>query len=259
MAKHENYQAQLIQQRRDRVAQLYIEGKSQHSIAETVGVSQTCIHNDLKAIRQQWLDSSVRNFDEAKAVELRKLENLEKEAYEAWEKSKDVATSRKKKTEKSRTLVNRGAGRPPTPRMVPTRENAEVNEQDRDGDPRFLAMIFECIKLRLKVIGALEQDKNVNVNISKLDWDAMYKRQDDLLRMDPVTQRLSIEQGKSPLTFEQLSTAICLPDKDVLSEPGIKTVTPTEVNHGQPSVPADPTEGRVSGGLPPDDPRREDV
>ena len=212
-AKHRKKISTLVEERRQKVAQLYIEGKSMHKIAAMVGVSQTQIFKDLKKIRQQWLESSVRNFDEAKEVELRKLQNLEKEAYDAWERSKEEAVTRKKKSEKGRTLVPQLGNRPPRARMVVTRQNDETTEMDRDGDPRFLAMIFQCIQLRLKVLGALEQDKTVNVNVSKMDWDQMFKRQEDLLRIDPISQRLLQEQGANPVVIEQKSslTGIQLP------------------------------------------------
>ena len=77
--------------RRQLVADLYVRGWNQVSIAQEVGVGQPTISTDLKAIRREWRESTVRDFDTARAVELRKLDRVEREAWAAWERSQEHA------------------------------------------------------------------------------------------------------------------------------------------------------------------------
>jgi Trp operon repressor len=85
--------AMQIQDRRSQVAELYLTGKTQKQIAEQFGVNFAQISRDLKVIRQEWLESRVRDFDEAKAEELAKNDVLEVEYWDAWRRSIGTHTS----------------------------------------------------------------------------------------------------------------------------------------------------------------------
>jgi DNA-binding CsgD family transcriptional regulator len=76
-----------LMERRKRIASMYVTGKNQWERARTVGVSQGTVSNDLAAIREDWLASTRRDFDARKAEELAKLDQLEAEAWAAWERS----------------------------------------------------------------------------------------------------------------------------------------------------------------------------
>jgi len=56
-------------------------------------VAQPTICDDLKRIRAEWRESAVRDFDEARQLELMKLERIEREAWSAWDQSKKPAQS----------------------------------------------------------------------------------------------------------------------------------------------------------------------
>src|SRR5690242_11244148 len=82
-----------ILQRRKQVAELYLQGWSQPAIAHQLDVSQPTICADLKAIRQDWRDSAIRDFDALRDLELQKLDLIEREAWEAWKRSQKPAQS----------------------------------------------------------------------------------------------------------------------------------------------------------------------
>jgi len=82
-----------ILKRRRTVADLYLQGWTQIAIAEELGVAQPTISDDLKRIRAQWRESGVRDFDEARQLELMKLDRIEREAWSAWERSQKPAQS----------------------------------------------------------------------------------------------------------------------------------------------------------------------
>ncbi len=78
-------------------AELYLAGRNQYEIAEIIGVSQGTISNDLKAIRVMWRERAVIAFSERKAEELARLDKLEREYWQAWERSIKPAKSKSKK------------------------------------------------------------------------------------------------------------------------------------------------------------------
>lgn len=128
------------QRQKDRAetANLYLQGWLQADIAEKQGVTQQAISDDLKAIRKQWLASSLRDFDEARSQELAKIDNLEITYWQAWQRSIEP-----KKIETAKT-VNAESGR---------RDEASVREEGRDGEPRYLAGVQWCIERRCKLLG----------------------------------------------------------------------------------------------------------
>ncbi len=76
-----------IAHRRQAVADLYLQGWSQTTIAEHVGVNQSTISHDLKALQEKWQEAASRDIDLARAIELQKLDRVEREAWAAWERS----------------------------------------------------------------------------------------------------------------------------------------------------------------------------
>src|SRR5262245_48717225 len=82
-------------ERRRKVTARYIRGETQWSIARAFEVDQATISRDLAAIRNEWLASSLRDFDEARAFELARIDEVERAAWDGWRKSQENAeTSR---------------------------------------------------------------------------------------------------------------------------------------------------------------------
>lgn len=118
-------------ERRERVATLYLQGKTQWDIARLVKVSQGTVSNDLAAIREGWLASTLHDFDAKAAEELAKVGQLEATAWEAWQRSCKPIGKKSRKQSKKRPA-------------------------ERPGDPRFLDQVFRCIAVRLKMLGLLK-------------------------------------------------------------------------------------------------------
>ncbi|MEM7345877.1 MAG: hypothetical protein AAF485_16675, partial [Chloroflexota bacterium] len=96
------------QRTRDRaeIAKLYLQGWYQSDIAEYINddperdytLTQQTISNDIEAIRKGWLNSSIRNFDQARAEELAKIDHLERIYWEAWTQSLEQFNGKKVKS-----------------------------------------------------------------------------------------------------------------------------------------------------------------
>lgn len=66
-----------MEERRDRVADLLINGWSARRIARHMGYSNQTISSDVKAIRQQWATNQTHSYQEWVTRELEKLDDLE--------------------------------------------------------------------------------------------------------------------------------------------------------------------------------------
>jgi hypothetical protein len=162
--------------RRRQVATMYVHGATQWEIARKVQCSQGTVCNDLAAIRKDWLDSALRDFDAKKAEELAKLDALEAESWRAWERSCRDAEIRHKRTEaayappmkpgKGKSKANEKA------RLVIVRRIIQETRKGQAGDTRFLERVAWCIECRLKLMGMLKGEKKVQV-VNGIPWEAL--------------------------------------------------------------------------------------
>jgi hypothetical protein len=123
-----------ILSRRCKVSELVLRGvTNQFDICQQLGMDsgqRSTISRDLAAIKEQWRKSAVRDFDEAKGRELDKLDLVEKEAWLAWERSKEEGS--RKRT---------------------TGDGEETTKEKRDGNPSFLEAVLKCIAKRCAILG----------------------------------------------------------------------------------------------------------
>lgn len=149
--------------RRRDVADLYLQGYKQVEIAAKHRVSQQMISLDLQHIQREWLKSSMMDFNEAKSRELARIDRLEREYWQAWQRSLTEQVKTSKRAKESSKDSSKEAG--------------ELRES-RTGDERFLAGVRWCIEQRLKIFGVYANDKSQN------DWR---KEILDMLRAGKVT------------------------------------------------------------------------
>ena len=128
-----------IESRRCQVADLFLRGvKRQTELGQRIGVNRSTISRDLRVLNDRWKESGVRDLDAAKGQELDRLDQLEREAWQAWEKSKGAHETTT--TEQTST----GAGE---------RVKAAIRKDEQCGDPRYLAVLQWCIEQRCKLLG----------------------------------------------------------------------------------------------------------
>lgn len=123
-----------IEERQHFIAERYLRGQSQRQIAKALEISQTTVFKDLQAVRKAWKDSMIRDFDEAKARELEKIDLVEREAWAAWERSQKVGV-KKTKGVNSKGVVD------------------ETTRTGQYGDATFLGVALNCIKRRCDLLG----------------------------------------------------------------------------------------------------------
>ena len=149
----------LMLARRQEVGARYLRGEYQSAIAQAVGVSQAQISMDLKAMRDLWLASSLRDFDALKSEQLAKIDAVEVEAWAAWLRSQQPReVSITEQTEGGEVVGTDGTSQP----KRPTRK-ASMRREGQSGDPRFLAVIQKCIDQRCVILG-LESPLRISID-----------------------------------------------------------------------------------------------
>jgi len=128
-----------IKQRQAQVSDLSLKGYSQTAIAKQLGVTQATVSNDLKALREVWRASKIRDFDLDVSIELERLNLIEREMWEAWERSK--------KPSQSAVLIGEGVTQP-----------ARKTLKNQNGDPRYMMVVLHCHQSRRELL-ALDPPK----------------------------------------------------------------------------------------------------
>lgn len=153
-------QAQIV--RLDIIAQLYKRGYSYREIREEVmarldlqAYSLQTVHKDVNRLLSEWRETRIENTDHAVQLELERIDELIKEAWEAWDKSKvDYERSRQKMQGVPGGDGESGEGGIVTVKMEQTKEN--VNSC---GDPRYLEVIHKNLVERRKLLGLYSPEK----------------------------------------------------------------------------------------------------
>ena len=125
----------------ERITSLYLRGLRQIDIATEIGLTQQQVSYDLKTIQTRWRTDTTINLDEAKQKELAKIDELEREYWQAWETSKGEKT-------KARQEIN-GKDKDGKPNVT-----KQVMEKDQMlGNPAYLTGVQWCISERCKLLG----------------------------------------------------------------------------------------------------------
>lgn len=125
--------SQVIRDRR-RIADLYLQGWLQADIGDEIGIDQSTVSRDLKALQQEWMDATLADLDTIKAKELAKIDKLEREYYRGWVRSLQDAV----------TVRERASG---------DEVETTTTTKPQAGDNKFLDGIDKCIARRWKVLG----------------------------------------------------------------------------------------------------------
>jgi hypothetical protein len=153
-------------------AQMYLQGYSQAQIAKTLNVAVMTVNKDLAEVRERWVQSAIIDFTERTGAELEKIDKLEMEYIEGYERSKKSRITVIKKRlpiyrekESGRLYVSKEGGLIDSagePVEIAGKKKERVDEiiieesiktENRDGDPTWLNGIAHCIDMRLKLFG----------------------------------------------------------------------------------------------------------
>jgi len=131
------------------MADLYLRGWLQVDIAEELKIDQSTVSRDLSALQEEWINSALVDIDEARAKELAKVDKLEREYWDAWDRSIQDA---ERETKKAIAVGDKEVKR-----------EATKTTEGQAGDPRFLSGVQWCINKRCEILG-LDAPKQHTVN-----------------------------------------------------------------------------------------------
>ena len=121
--------------RRKRVVELYLyEHRTQKEIAAELGVSQATISNDLARLQAEWQETAQKDYDQAKSLQLARIDQLEREYWSAWKQS------------------------------LGENEMDERSKTEKRGNPRYLQGVQWCINKRCELLG-IDTGKSANTRV----------------------------------------------------------------------------------------------
>jgi hypothetical protein len=124
-----------MEQRRKRVASLYLRRWTQTRIAHHLGVSQTTISRDMDVIRDEWRANRTMNYERRLDQEIAEVDGVMERALKGWLRSlTDAETVTTTETE----------GKP---------QEVKTSRKGQSGNPAYLDKILACVELRLRLIG----------------------------------------------------------------------------------------------------------
>jgi hypothetical protein len=130
---------------RHRIAEMYLyKNYSQADIAAELKIHQSTVSRYLKELQEEWLDSALFDFNQAKLKQMQKIDFLEMESYNAWKKSIGL---KKEATQKSGST------------STGPFKNESIKKWREIGDPRFLERIAWCIAERNRILGFYAPEK----------------------------------------------------------------------------------------------------
>ena len=155
-----------------RVADLYNQGRPLMKIAAEVGIGLGTVCRHLEALQKAWLESSLEDFDQAKARELARIDLVEREMWEAWFESKKESTITSAKTDEGGKVASAVStddkGHKHTEHVVvPLKKTStSIKRIKRTGNPDYMASIQWCIETRCKIRGFFAP---VKLDVAELD------------------------------------------------------------------------------------------
>lgn len=161
-------QAQIV--RLDIISELYKRGYSYREIRDEVmarldlsSYSLRTVSKDVNRLLQEWRETRIENTDLALQLELERLDAIVKEAWAAWEKSKEDYTTRNSKQKGvPGDLVKKNddeGSDTKSEEIITVQMEQSSKEVVCTGDPRYLDIIHKALIERRKLLGLYAPEK----------------------------------------------------------------------------------------------------
>lgn len=154
------------------VARLYLQGVPQYKIAEQLERTKSQITYDLNFLNQRWRESSLVDLHQKKIEELKKIDLVEAECWEAWEASKrPLQRTLEEQTKHELNLKpERGAKGSHSQRLAEdVKSKAQVVKTLQTGDPQYMKGIQWAIEKRIQIFGLLAPTKIASTSVDGKD------------------------------------------------------------------------------------------
>lgn len=145
-------------------------------------LSYSSVYADVKKIMQDWHDERIEFIDNEVDRILKTLEKMQQEAWEAWEKSKELA-----KTKTKRESIEKKHKGKKKDLNLSEGNIIEYTEETGYGDTKYLDVVQYCIDKRMDLFGLkkirVDQiNRNLNKNMDEIDYDKLSSKEKKILR-----------------------------------------------------------------------------
>lgn len=147
------------------ISELYKRGYTLRAIREEVMArlnlptySLQTVHKDIKRMLAEWRKERIANLDEAVSLELKRLDDIIREAWAAWDKSKQDG---ERKTRRQIGVPNPEAQvtADGQPSIITVKLENAASDVVNCGDPRYLDIIHKALIERRKLLGLYAPEK----------------------------------------------------------------------------------------------------
>lgn len=166
------------------IARLYARKKTHEEIKVWLNlnrpykVTRQQITYDLADIREQWATEHKGYLKAALVEELKKIDRIEAEAWESWDKSKgEITKVHQEKEEMPADTTGRGGKR--------ERTKATVTKEVSHGDTHYMGIIQWCVERRAEILGLKAAAK---VELSGPDGGPLPLQHNETLERVPMDQ-----------------------------------------------------------------------
>lgn len=121
------------------LAEKVLKGWPKGTIAQYLEISPSQLSYDLKKLRERWKEEAIENTDAERQLMLRKLRLIEKEAWEAWERSRQP----RKITASVKTAKGSAIDQ----------FRHQQRSEERDGNVQFLKAVLDAIARQADILG----------------------------------------------------------------------------------------------------------
>lgn len=172
------------QERLEKIADLYLRGKSFRTIAELAGISLAQTQRDVALCKKEWAKTTSLGIQNLASKEFARIDRIEAEAWRGWERSQA------KQIERSKEVIDGETGR--------TTKNLKRSKQPV-GDAGFLTIALGCVNQRIRLMDLLK---------------TTVADSDDIIveAVEVIVQNR--EEAEQMLTFEQFRDAARTPKKE---------------------------------------------
>jgi hypothetical protein len=174
-----------------------MQGWTQQQMADKLSsmramtVSVAVVSQDLSVIRQEWQARRIWNIDQHVSQELAKLDYIEKQAWEAWFKSRE---------DQKETVQQVRPGQDDKPKPV----GGMITTRPGGGNDKFLKLALECVQERSKLLGLYASQKHditfrpAAVGMARQDISSL----DDRELEDEIKKLHALADGQQKLLCE---------------------------------------------------------
>ena len=123
----------------------------------------TTVRNDIKLMLAEWKEARLSAVDEAVTLELARIDEMIRESWSAWERSKENSV---RKTQRQRALpvvsddVGKSLSQGSQDDVAVVAMEQEQVEETNVGDPRFLQLVNQLSSERRKILGLYAPEKH---------------------------------------------------------------------------------------------------